>query len=435
MAWAGGVWDSTYGTDVTTITAGINTYYSKRFLKRALHTLKLAPFGQKRDLPKNAGDSIQFFRYNEIGVSASGAYLTDGTNPDPTLITGHNVSVQPVEWGAFSQHSRLVSDEHIDRQLKGVSALWGSHAGNLVDLITHMAVCSTGAYPYRCDGANSGADDFSYHGTVTAGTSTTVFADTDFASNTDYGDGNDDGNQSIIVFTSGAAYGQARACTDYVTSGGVITVTPALDTKPEIGDTFVIVSAHELTSSHILTTGHIRNALVILRNNKAMELQSGHYVGILSPQTEASLMADTNWLNVMQYKDRPEIKVSGLFTGEVGEWGGVRWVRTTQPFRFPIAAEGTAGTASGVGALVPGSSYTNYASDGAVYANLILGQEAFGCTTLKGNNYMAPGIIHKKSGPQDTSNPLNRFSTVGWYLPFIAKGLNPMFAVQLWSGA
>ena len=119
--------------------------------------------------------------------------------------------------------------------------------------------------------------------------------------------------------------------------------------------------------------------------------------------------------------------------GEVGEWGGVRWVRTTLPFRFPKTTVGTAGHTSGVGPYLDGTEYTNYTATGAIHATFILGKEAFGCTTLQGNNYMSPGIITKKPGPSDTSNPLNRFSTVGWYLPFVSKGLNPMFAMQIWS--
>lgn len=434
MSWTPGNIDATYGVNTTSIAAGVNTYYDKKFLRRALHTTVLAPFGQKRDLPMGEGKTIQFFRYNEIAVSASGAYLTDGNNPTPTLITGQDLAATIAEWGAFSQHSRLVSDTHIDRNLAGVTELWGEHAGNLIDLITHMAVCSSGAYPMRADGNDTGDGTYSFEGTVDSATSTTV-VDTDSSSNTNFGDANDDLNQSIIIITSGTGYGQARPVTDFVTSSGTITVSPAWDVTPAAGDTFHVVSAHGLSTSNVLTTTNIRAAVTRLRNNKATAMNGGMFVGILSPDTEKGLMADTNWTNVMQYKDSPAAKTYGLFNGEVGEWGGVRWVRTTQPFRFPITTVGTAGASYGVGAFVPGTTYTNYSATGAVYANLILGQEAFGVTTLKGNNIMKPGIIVKKPGPQDTSNPLNRFSTVGWYLPYIAKGLNPMFAVQMWSGA
>ena len=434
MAWAGGVWDGTYGTNISKIANGVNTYYDKKFLKRAINTLVFAPLGQQRDLPKGTGKTIEFFRYNNIATSVSGSILTEGTNPVPTAITGQKIQATVSEWGAFSQHSRLLKATHIDRELAGVAELWGENAGNTVDLIAHMASVCTGAYPYRCDGSNTGADAYSYSGVTSGASTSTTLVSTGLGANTNFGDGTDDCNQSIVVITSGTGYGQARPCTDYAVN--TITVAPAWDVTPATGDGFVVVSPHGLTTSHLLTTTNIRNAMVILRNNKATPFSGGSYVGVLSPQTEASLMADTNWVTVMSYRDRPAVKVNGLFAGEVGEWGGVRWIRETQPFRFPIESVGTAGEAGGPGSFVPGTSYTNYSATGAVYANMILGQESFGTTTFKGNgNIMKPGIITKTPGPGDTSNPLDMFSTVGWYLPYIAKGLNPMFAVQMWSGA
>lgn len=433
MAWAGGVWDATYGVDSSI--AGVNIYYDKKFLRRAVHTLRFAALGQKRDLPKGKGKTIQFFRYNNIAVSPSGAALTEGTNPVPTSITGQDIQAQIAEWGAFSQHSRLVKASHIDRSLAGVSELWGQNAGETMDLIAHMAAASSGLYPMRADGNGLDDDDYGFKGTVDSATTTTV-VDADLTSNTNYGGANDDLNQSVIVMTSGTSYGQARPVTDYATATGTVTVSPAFDITPVAGDTFHVVSAHALTTSHKLTTANVRKAVTLLRNNRAVPFHGSYYAGVLCPDTEEGLMADSTWVNVMSYKDNPEVKTMGLFAGEVGEWGGVRWIRETQPFRFPITTVGTAGAAYGVGAFVPGTSYTNYSATGAVYSTPILGVEAFGVTTFKGEgDALKPGIIVKNPGPQDTSNPLNMFSTVGWYAPFIAKGLNPTFGVQIWSGA
>jgi len=435
MSWITDFADSfTYGTSTGNISGGMVTYYDRKFLRGIVEELRLAPLGQKRDLPKGNGKTIQFFRYNDISVSASSAYLTEGINPNATNITGQNISATLAEYGGFSQHSSLIKSTHLDRNLAGVAGLWGNHAAALIDLLTHMEVCACGAYPMRADGNNTGDGTYSFEGTVDSATTTGII-DTDMSANTNFGDANDDANQSIIVIRTGTGKGQARPVTDYVTATGAITVSPAWDVTPAAGDTYHVLSAHGLTTgTDILTTTNIRAAVTRLRNNKAAPYGGGFYVGIISPDTEAGLMADTNWTNVMQYRDRPDVKVNGLFANEVGEWGGVRFVRTTQPFRFPITTVGTAGTAYGVGAFVPGTSYTNYAATGAVYANLILGREAFGVTRLSGaGNVLKPGIIIKNPGSGDTSNPLNRFSTVGWTLPFVPKALNPLFAVQLWS--
>lgn len=432
MAWAGGVLN-TYATDIGSMTQGVNTYYDKRFLRGIVEQLRIAPLGQKRPLPRAAGRTIEFFRYNQITPSMSSANLTDGTNPDPTQITGQTLDAVIAEWGGFSQHSRLLSDVHIDRKLEGITDLWSNHAASIIDLNCQMKLAGEGAYPVNADATAVETAAAWYEGVVDSATSTTM-TDAVLETYSDFGDANDDLNQSIIVITSGTGYGQSRPITDYATSGGVCTVEPAWDVTPAADDTYVIASPHLLTAgTDILTTKVIRYAVAKLRMNKATPVSSGYYVGVLDPETEAGLMADTNWTNVMSYKDRPEIKTGGLFAGEVGEWGGVRWVRTTLPYRFPIVTVGTASHAGGVGPYLDGTEYTNYSASGAIHASFILGREAFGCTTLEGNNFMKPGIIKKKPGPQDTSNPLDRFSTVGWYLPFVAKGLNPMFAVQIWS--
>lgn len=438
MAWAGGVWDATYGVSTSTVAGGAgNIYYDKKFLKPVVETLRVAPIGQKRDLPEGSGKTIQFFRYNPIGIDTSAYHhLTEGTNPVPSLVTGQDIQATVHEWGAFSQHSSLIKLEHIDKNLAGVAGLWGAHAGALIDLLCQMECCANGLYPVRADG-NIITGAYVYKGTITSATSTSVFADTSAASNTNFGDANHDFRQSVIVFTSGTAYGQARFISAYATSGGSITVSPALDVKPAVGDTFVVVSAHGLTTSDKLSTTNVRNAVTILRNNKAVPISAGMYYGVLCPDTEKGLMSDTNWTNVMQYRDNPAVKVNGLFSGEVGEWGGVRWARTTQPFRFPITTVGTDSSSYGVGVNLPGTSYTNYTAAGAVYATPIFGMESFGVTTFKSKagQVLRPGIIIKNPGPNTTSDPLNRFSTVGWVLPFVAKGLNPMFGVQVWSGA
>lgn len=421
-------------TTTSTINAGVNIYYDKKFLRKAANVLRVAQWGQKRDLPEGEGKTIQFFRYNAIPVSI--AKLTEGSNPGETNITGQDLQAVISEYGAFSKHASLLKKVHIDRKLAGISSLWGEHAGKTVDLLTQMEIAANGAYPYRCDGEVT-TGDYVFVGTLTGGSSSTALDSGGVASNTDYGNENHDLLQSVITILTGTGKGQARVITTYATSGGVMTVSPDWDVAPVSGDTYIVVSAHGLTSSDVITTGNIRGALEILKNNGAAPYEDGFYVGLLSPTTEKNLMADTDWKALMDYSASDSGRRGGMFTGKIGTWGGVHWYYTTQPFKFPITTVGTNSNDYGVGQNDPTSSeYTNYSATGDVYANFVFGKEAFGVTTFKGQgNVMKPGIIVKRGGPQDTGNPLNMFSTVGWYLPYVAKALNPLFAIQMWSGA
>lgn len=407
----------------TNIGAGVNTFYDKKFLQRAVNELRIAPLGQKRPLPKGEGKTIEFFRYNNIATSLSNALLTEGANPTETSITGQKLQAALKEYGGWSKHSSLVKATHIDRELAGVSELWGENAANIIDLLCASELAA-GSYPLRADLSTT----YTYSGTCTGTPTTTNVTDTALTSNTNYGDSNDDLNQSVVVFTSGTAYGQARAVTDYVASTGAMTVSPALDVAPVAGDTFVVASADSTLTAgtYPLTTSVCARSVRILRENRAQTI-NGYYVGILSPGREETLKADTTWANVMTYKD--SVGADGLFTGEVGKWGGIRFISTTQPFRFPSTTIGTSGSSYGVGATG-----ANYTDTGGVEANFILGQEAFGVTTFADSgNILRPGIKIKNPGPQDTSNPLDRFSTVGWVLPFVAKALNPMWCVSVYT--
>lgn len=420
MTWVTDYFDSgTYGTKTTTLTAGVNTYYDKKFLSRAVNTLRLVPLGQKRKLPKGTGKTIEFFRYNNIAVSTTA--LTEGINPNATLVTGQKISRSVAEYGAFSQHSSLISATHIDRELAGVSELWGEHAANVIDLVTAKELASRGSYPIRGDSSTT----YKLTGVLSSVTSSTVVVIDDNKDATNYGDTDHDLVGSIIVITSGAGKGQARTISAYTTAAGTVTVSPAFDTLPEAGDGYYISGCASLAAgTYPLTTALCREAVKVLRNNSAMTFD-GYFVGVLCPDTEAGLMADTNWVNVMQYKDG--VGADGLFTGEVGKWGGVRWVSTTQPFRNAVYTVGTNSADNG-----PGIAGVNYSATGGVYSNFILGKEAFGVTTFADQgDAMRPGIIVKTPGPSDTSNPLNRYSTVGWVMPYTCAALNPLWCVNI----
>lgn len=420
--------DFTYGTGTSGVGAGVNTYYDKRFLRRTNEDLRLIPFGQKRPLPEGNGTTIEWFRWLNISPSISNATLTEGKNPDATTFSGQKVTKSLSEYGAFGQPSSLLKQAHIDSGLTGVVDIFAEHAANVLDSLCHREVCSNGCY---CLPADYDSDSSSYYtGTLTGVTSTTVFADSSLSSNSDYGDANDDLNQSVITFTGGPNKGISRAVTDYVTATGTITVSPALPNTPTVGDTFWVATPDAVSTSDALSYKNIKRARTILKNNHA-PMYGGYYIGLIDPDQAEALMDATEWKNVMTYKDQ----TTGIFDGEIGKFGGVRFIEETNSFRFPVTTIGTAGTSYGPGAN--GGNQTSSTGTGYVTSNLIFGREAFGVTTFakKGGQGRRPSVIMKNPGRGDTSNPLNRFSTVGWTVEAAYAGLNALFMVNIWTGA
>ena len=110
-------------------------------------------------------------------------------------------------------------------------------------------------------------------------------------------------------------------------------------------------------------------------------------------------------MKVSQYQDKENI-----YTGEVGRLFGVRFVESTEAKIFEDAGASSADVASVI----------------------VLGQYAYGITSLKGAN---PRIIAKNPGSAGTSDPLDQISSVGWKLDgFAAKLLQPEFAVRIECG-
>ena len=427
MGWSDDFMGGTYQSKSTTVNNVGQIYYDKKFLDIAKGVFKLIPFGQRKPLPMASGLQIQFNRWLNLTADVSAATLTEGVNPNATLAYGQKLNATIAEYGAFIQVSSLLTKSHIDGRINGEIAglveILGEHSMNIMDTLAHMEVCSNGAMPLRAD-ADTGAV---YTGTFTTVTSVTSMASTGLAANTDYGDADDDLNQSLLTITSGLAQGIQRAVTDYVTSGGVMTFTDGFDIAPEVGDTFTVTDPSSITTGDDLSYANLKTARVELKRSRA-QMFGGNYVLIVSPEMAGNLMDDSDWKNVHTYKDQ----TTGIFEGEVGKIMGFRVIEETNEFKFPVAARGTAGSASG-----PGSAGANYSASGAVGAALALGKNAFGVTTFKNQNgkINKPPIIIKNSDSSTTSDPLNRYGTVGWQMDAVYKALDPRYARQIWVSA
>ena len=163
-------------------------------------------------------------------------------------------------------------------------------------------------------------------------------------------------------------------------------------------------SRAELTAADKLTSRELRKAVKTLKKNHAQTF-GGYYVAIIGPDTMYDLQEDEAFVKVSQYQDKENI-----YTGEVGRLFGVRLVETTEAKIFEGAG------ASGVD----------------VASVIVLGQYAYGVTSLKGAK---PRVIVKPAGSAGTADPLDQISTVGWKMDgFGAKLLQPEYAVRIECG-
>lgn len=163
-------------------------------------------------------------------------------------------------------------------------------------------------------------------------------------------------------------------------------------------------SRAELTAADKLTSRELRKAVKTLKKNHAQTF-GGYFVAIIGPDTMYDLQEDEAFVKVSQYQDKENI-----YTGEVGRLFGVRLVETTEAKIFEGAG----------------------ASGADVASVIVLGQYAYGVTSLKGAKAR---VIVKPAGSAGTADPLDQISTVGWKMDgFGAKLLQPEYAVRIECG-
>lgn len=169
------------------------------------------------------------------------------------------------------------------------------------------------------------------------------------------------------------------------------------------------VTIGALASTNTITGADIRKSVRLLKSKKAQRFDNGYFRGIIDINQSYDLFGNTEWLNSISiYTDPTQLKA-----GIVGKLHGVEFVETNNGLTL---ASGTANQLTV-----------------AVYICLVFGKNAYGTVSLE--NQPGNRIYIKTPGPQDTSNPLDIYSTVGWKAFFAVKTLNTDWIVRLFTAA
>ena len=163
-----------------------------------------------------------------------------------------------------------------------------------------------------------------------------------------------------------------------------------------------VESRSALTADMTLTVDDIKRAVRALKTQNAEKIGDS-FVAIIHPDVSYDLTNDPAWQNVKDYDPKD------WYEGEIGRIAGVRFVETTEAKIF--AGAGSGGQ--------------------AVYATLVLGDNAYGVTEIEGG-----GLKHivKQLGSGGTEDPLDMLATVGWKATKVAERLVEQFMVRIESG-
>ena len=238
-----------------------------------------------------------------------------------------------------------------------------------------------------------------------------------------------------------------------------------------------VTSRYGLTADCKLTADLVAKAATQLKKMNAPTFD-GKYVCIIHPSVAYDLRQDNDWIAAHQYAAAQE-----LFSGEIGELHGVRFVETTEAKIFcgedlasdsrtlSASAAATASTTVsfdggtveadeliGRYVLIGGSRYkvidntasqltldkavtcddntVIYPGEGgaagcAVYGTLFVGKDAFGVVDLSEGTE----VIVKPRGSSGTADPLDQRSSVGWKGVHAAAILYDEYMVRVESGS
>ena len=163
-------------------------------------------------------------------------------------------------------------------------------------------------------------------------------------------------------------------------SGTNVTYCPKIASGAETA----VTSRANLDATAQLTVDVVQQVVAKLRAQNAPTI-NGKYIGIVHPYVAYDLMRDPEWIDAHKYA-QPD----NLYTGEIGEIAGVRFVQTTEAKIYTGN-----GCPSGL----------------AVFGSLFLGDGAYGVTEVTGGGLQT---IVKQKGSAGTADPLDQRSSVGW---------------------
>ena len=390
-------------TNVTTQTGAgqdlspeMKTYYNKNLIRYAKPLLVHGQFGQKKPIPKRGGKSQEWRRRDPLPKALTP--LTEGVTPDGRKIEVKAMTAPVHQFGDYITTSDVLELTAIDPIINDNLRDLGDQSGRTLDTVVRDII-------------NTGT-------------------------NVQYGDG------SIL----------AR----HLLVGG------------------------ESTGNHYITVKMVKNAVKTLKRYLAKK-KGDSYVAIIHPDVSYHLTEDAKWQSVTNYNPK------NWYNGEIGKIEGVRFVESTEAKIFHAedlsagardltvaslssktftidevltaadatalvgrkiivkgvlytVAEAAAG-AAGAATITVKETVTGTPGDGEivypgeagakgrdVYSTLIIGEDAYGVTTIDGGGLQN---IVKAKGSAGTADPLDQRSTQGWKAIQGAVVLTDAYMVRL----
>lgn len=115
----------------TTVVPHVRAFYDRQMLEKARPHLVHTWFGQIRDIPQNASDTIKFRRYALLAAATTA--LTEGVTPTGSQLSVTDISATAAQYGDFIVLTDELKTETEDPLLMELNDILGQQAGNTFD--------------------------------------------------------------------------------------------------------------------------------------------------------------------------------------------------------------------------------------------------------------------------------------------------------------
>ena len=124
----------TNATTTATLSAELKTFYDKNLLREAKPNLVHNQFGQKRNIPKNGGKTIEFRKFSSLPKAKTA--LTEGVTPDGQSLTVTAITATVGQYGDYVRITDMLDLTAIDPILTETGKLLGNQSGETLDSLT-----------------------------------------------------------------------------------------------------------------------------------------------------------------------------------------------------------------------------------------------------------------------------------------------------------
>lgn len=379
------------------------TYYDKNLIREASANLVHDQFGQKRNIPKGGGKTIEFRKFSPLPKATTP--LTEGVTPNGNRLNVTTITAEVQQYGDYVETSDVLDLTAIDPVILETTQLLGTQGGLTLDTVTRDIL--------------QGGTNVIFAPKIADGVETEIFYRREL-----------DGDCLLTVDLVKRAATQLKAMNAPKIDGCYICLIHPYAAHDLTNDPQWI-DVHKYSATREIFTGEIGEYAGVrfvesseckIHRGKDLTAESRNITvktTLNTPGKTIAIKEAVTAKDAAAMVGRKLILGSGLYTIASATAAAAGSATVTTMEDITVAD----GTANKVGCPGEGG------KDGcAVFGTLFLGANAFGTTSIEGGGMET---IVKPLGSSGTADPLNQRATVGWKALKTAERLIEAYIVRV----